>query len=101
MVSVQPDSNGTVPSEATFSSGALWSCVPQSVQPVTDGRRPGSMPNTSKPLSPRGLELDRLVAVIRTHRATTGLSRSMVTTPPFPDVVRCTLVQDRLSRDVS
>ncbi len=39
MVRSQPDSSGTVPSPATFSGSGCRSRTPQSVQPVTSGRR--------------------------------------------------------------
>ncbi|SCE21716.1 hypothetical protein GA0115240_14447 [Streptomyces sp. DvalAA-14] len=101
MVSVQPDSRGTVPSAATRSAGGRWSCVPQSVQPVADGRWPRGVPKTSKPFRPSGLALERLRTVIRTQRATTGSASSISTTPPVPEVVRYMLVHVCWSREAS
>ncbi len=43
-VNRQPDSTGTVPSSATASFGAGPEWVPQSVQPVADGRWPRAVP---------------------------------------------------------
>lgn len=75
--------------------------MPQSVHPVAAGLWPLTVPYTSKPLRPSGLEFDRFVTVIRTQRAVEGLSSSISTTPPTPEAVRYTVVHVWRSRDVS
>ncbi|MFB7598519.1 hypothetical protein [Streptomyces sp. NPDC056160] len=69
--------------------------MPQSVQPVTVGRWPLTVPYTSKPLTPSARGLERRRAAIRTQRASAGRGSWMSTRPPVPAVVRYTLVQER------
>ena len=88
----QPDSTGTVSSAPARSGGDGSRRVGQLVQPVAGGRRAWLWPYTEKPLSPSGLPLDRLVAVMRIQRAVTGAGSVIVMMPPVPAVVSYTLV---------